>query len=557
MCRISVDCIREIKASIPSLNRVAPNQVLRDGVLVRFRCMVQDNLDKVLKHKRVGEVDLKYRRGLEGVSTAGQFSREYYDVERFVVVSVPGEALEPVSEDLVPLYVSGVSDKRDRPEEMADETVPPKRVRECVDGEEPPAMIPVSIAADAEPSASPTPTVPHPIPDELVSAEVASRRVSAVLNMCDMNCELKLHDVVEVIGIASKLVPEDCLGFPICDYSIEVIDVLRVFEPQVDALTQEQAGIARSALKTVLARLLGDDQVAAEYLLLQLVSSRVAGNEALPTLGSWGLCLSNADTVNVKLLSQFIEAVVDGSFVSLETSNSVLSSEKFYPVRPVESDFTHAGILQLPSNSTVVLDERALGEGPVNALNILALTKAVREQEIMGVFGSSDIINFKLDCRFVILNSGTNKSIFGNTNPAYGVLGSSPFVTVDVRPTGAQELTQTDICLSESDLKAIRTYVRTTKTLVGKVSITEPVIEQFQIDWVESRKNDNSIPTEDIDAWATLLRVLAASHGSTETSMDEWKSVIQLEAERRIRNPRPSAKIQQVNQTTDPVVTGA
>ena len=151
MCRISVDCIREIKASIPSLNRVAPDQVLRDGVLVRFRCMVQDNLDKVLKHKRVGEVDLKYRRGLEGVSTAGQFSREYYDVERFVVVSVPGEALEPVSEDLVPLYVSGVSDKRDRPEEMADETVPPKRVRECVDGEEPPAMIPVSIAADAEP----------------------------------------------------------------------------------------------------------------------------------------------------------------------------------------------------------------------------------------------------------------------------------------------------------------------------------------------------------------------------------------------------------------------
>ena len=541
---------------IPSLNQIARGQVLRDGVLVRFRCMIQDNLDKVLKHKQAGEMDLKYRRGLEGVSTSAMLSRDFYDVERFVAVSVPGEPLMPVSEALKPFYVAGVSDKRDRVDTKMDESEP-KRARESVDNEEPPAMIPVCVEDDGAGEPSSGPVFPHPLSMSLVPEEVASRRISAVLNLCDMAVDFKLHEIVEVVGVVSKLLPEDCQGLPLCDYSIEVIDAIRPTRGEPEPMSHESATVARSALKTVLARLLGNDQVAAEYLLLQLVSSRVAGNEALPTLGSWALSLSNADQVDVSLLSRFVSSVVDGPSVSVPTSNSVLMTERFYPVRPAESDFTHPGVLQLPPNTTMILDERELSEGQVNALNVLAISRAVREQELMAVFGSSDVISFKLDCRFVIFNSGRNRSIFANTNPAYGVLGSSPFVAVELRPTRTTALTEADISLCEADLKAVQNYVRAARSLVGTITITEDVIGKFQNDWVESRKIDPAIPTEDIDAWATLLRIVAASRGAAETSMDDLASVLTLERERRQRLPAAKSESDTQSTSNDPVVTGA
>jgi hypothetical protein len=291
-------------------------------------------------------------------------------------------------------------------------------------------------------------------------------------------------------------------------------------------------------LKTVLGRLLKGDELAAEYLLLELISNRVHGSEAVPTLGSWALNINNADDVDNTLLAKFIRACSEGPSVSFKADNETLMTEKFYPYRPIEADYINPGALQLPNGSTVVIDERGLKEGNVNALNILAINKAVREQELIGIFGQSDIVNFKIDSRFILINAGSSKSLFGNANPSYGVIGSSPFVNVTLQPQACAVLSESDICLSEQDLDLARNYIAHARNIAKDVKIAEDVIEGFQNAWVDARKADSTIPVDDLEIWATLLRSVAASRGLTETSSEVLSQVLEIEEARRSRAPK-------------------
>lgn len=539
----SEEAVRKVIAlrdGIPLLNLFPTFATIKNGVVVRFRCMIQDSLDKVLKHKSFGGIDLRFRRGIEGVEgdSSSSFSSELYDVDRYTAVSVPGEILGAsiALEDLAGFYTACTSDG--------------ERIQES---EDPPKMVPVG---DEEERIQETFTSPHPIPACL--ARPGESRVSAILNVCMPEVEYKLHDVVEVLGVVHHHQQED--GGGDIDFSIQVI-TMDVIKPYVGehavVLSKTQIEEARSALKCVLSKLLCQDELAAEYMLLQLVSERIKSS-AGSTLGSWSLNLANAGSVDADLLTKFIRSVTCESFISVPCSNETLMKHRFYPLRSSESDFTAPGILQLPEGSTVLLDERHLAEGNVNALNVLAITKAVREQKLMGIFGSGHVLDFEVNTRFIILNSGNNKSIFANTNPSSGIVGSVPFVSLEIvdqrrNTSSTPPLGIIDISLSDKNLSLVRDYIRFCRQILPKVTITEDVINEFQNDWVHCRKNDESIPTDDIEAWATLLRCLPASMGSTETSIDGWKTVLQLETARRER----SVNLDTMKNAAQAVVTGA
>lgn len=531
-----------LRDGIPLLNLFPTFATIKNGVVVRFRCMIQDSLDKVLKHKSCGSIDLRFRRGIEGVEgdTNSSFSSDLYDVDRYTAVSVPGEILGATIalEDLAGYYTAGTSDG--------------ERIQES---EDPPKMVPVG--EEEERTFSETSTSPHPIPTCL--ARPGESRVSAILNVCMPEVEYKLHDVVEVLGVVHHHQEED--GGGDIDFSIQVItmDVIKPYvgEEPVVFLSKTQIEEARAALKCFLSKLLCQDELAAEYTLLQLISERIKSSPG-STLGSWSLNLANAGSVDADLLTKFIRSVACESFISVPCSNETLMKHRFYPLRSSESDFTAPGILQLPQGSTVLLDERHLAEGNVNALNVLAITKAVREQKLMGIFGSGHVLDFQVNTRFLILNSGNNKSIFANTNPSSGIVGSVPFVSVQIvdqrrNTSSTPPLGISHVSFSDKDLSLVRDYIRFCRQILPQVTITEDVINEFQNDWVHCRKNDESIPTDDIEAWATLLRCLPASMGSTETSIDGWKTVLQLETARRGR----SVNLDTIKNAAQAVVTGA
>lgn len=563
--RITVEGIIADRRQIPSLNRFATLEGLKDGSLVRFKCMVQDTLDRVMKHQKLGDYDLKFRSGFEDIplSDTLSFSQDYYNVDRYTVVSVPGDfpGTSYDASDISRYFETGAGVKREMGV-VFKESSAPKRSRESFDmSDEPPAMVPVEEHERHDETEKPISAVyPHPVATAFMPRS-SGLRISAIANVCDAAAEFKLHDVVEITGIVSNFTPceADHATIPLVDLNIQVIHIEQLdLLPSCPDLSEEQISIARSAAKSVLKRLLLGDDTAAEYLLLQLVSARVPGNDALPSMGSWGLNLANTDKVNMSLLSKFVAQIVSYPCVEVPASNDVLLNEKFYPHRPIEQDFTSPGFLQLAAGSTVLIDERQLGEGNVNALNVLAINKAVRDQELIGVFGSSEFINFKTDLRFIILNAGNHTSIFGNTNPSCGINGSVPFVTVPIVPwSTSATLTDADIALSPQDLQLLKDYVSYAQSLIAKVDITETVVEKFQRDWVESRKQEDAIPTEDIHSWATLLRVMPASQGQRETTLDTLELVLDLERSRRIRLKPHMSSIDGVDVVSPVTITGS
>jgi len=536
----------------PLLNDFPNLRGLKDSIIVRFRGLIQDNLDRVMKHKKFGSFDLRYRSNMEGIPSdyTGNYDDAYYNVDRYVIVSIPGAVssttlpMEAVQEYFLdPISSSNNSKRVISDEPMKDPAKKTRSTEEVSNGDEPPIMIPAGeTVGDEEMQSAATTSSAHPIPDYLLSEHAkAQSRFSCIANICDAEKEFKLHDIVEVVGVLSRANNDDLGGGALqVDFNIEVIRIDHIgvadasVASTVDAIT---TGAAREALKTVLTKILNNDEIAAEYMVLQLVSSRIPGNPALPAMGSWGLNISNMNNVDLNLLTKFLQSIVphqETPVVPIATSNQVLLKERFYPLRLVENDFTCPGILQLGSGSTVLLDERQLVEGNVNAINVLAINRAVRDQELIGIYGGTDFINFPINLKFVIFNKDENKSMFGNVNPSNGVNGSVPFVHL-VANVGHPRLGDSDIALSHDDQQVIRTYIRNSQKLVRDVQIPDAVVTKFENAWVESRKTTKNIPTDDIHVWATLTKIVAASHGKTQVDVEDLEALLQLETTRRQR----------------------
>jgi hypothetical protein len=521
--------------SIPLLNELPQFEGLKDGVTVRFRGMVQDNLDRVLKHTSFGEFDLKHKRGLEGIPPdyVAEFSSDYYTVDRYIIVSIPGDAqFTPVSVDSVPQLFEeckSSSEKRDAMDiDCGDETG--KRLRTTGD-EEPPAMVPLE-----EPSSAPV-TVPqsqHPLPSCIISRDM--KRFSCLVSVCDSDLDLKLHELVDVVGVLHSGNNDEG---PQVEFTLQAIEVKRVVPVVPEEVSLETVQEARTAILAVLEKIT-NDRLLAEYLLLHLVSRRIPGNEALPTMGSWTLNITHTqlDETRWDLLTSFIQRIVRAHpVVSVPAKNEILLKEQFYPIRHAEHEFTCPGILQMAENTTCVLDERHLEEGQVNSLNVLALSKAIKDQQLIGVFGINDsFINFPVDIKFLVLSR--EKSLFAEpSHPGSGIVGTVPFVTVKAKERTNHTITENDIQLTETDLKLIQDYLAHAQQLVLQaVTIAEETVNEFQESWVSLRKQAPEIPTDDIHIWATLLKSVAASEGATVAQVNHLHRLLNLESQRRNQN---------------------
>ena len=548
--RFSPESLKFDNLSTPLLNDFPTFENLNDGSVVRLRAMVQDNLDRVMKHKSYGDYELRYRSGMEEVpeSYVADFGCSFYNVDRYILVSIPGVDASPsLTTENIAAFLDEQSIEHARATESSTKQTCENREAdtECMN-DNPPQMIPVDSESDSVPqqSSRASSPSPHPIPKHLLKDKAPSR-FSCLANVCDAEREFRLHDVVDVVGVLYNSKQDPSL--PALNFTIEVIHIEPASPSPIESI-EYQPETAREMLKGALSQILLGDETAAEYLLLQLVSNRIEGFEALPTMGSWTLSLSNADDVQVDRLVELLKSVSTTPVVSFVASNSVLMEEKFYPIRLPDAEYTSPGMLQLAPKTVVVIDERSLGEGNVNALNILAINKAVREQVLVGVFGDSSCIDFPIDLKFIILNRGRTRSIFEKINPSTGINGSVPLAHVELRP---REISTNALGINAREAAA---YIAIAQSRIKDVQISDEIVTRFQNDWVESRKNDPKIPTDDIHIWATLMRSVAASHGAESVVSSHLDNLLDMELTRRSRCPELPALRE--NQDIQAVVGG-
>ena len=510
----------------------ANETMVLDNGLVRIRGMVQDTLDRVIMQSTRAADDAND-------STEHFLTDRYFNVDRYTIVSIPGLTLG-TGFDLAALQEAQCDGENEKRRLALESETEPKRVREStVSSEEPPAMIPANEQLNERISPS---DEPHPIPSLLVPQEEKGvSRFSFIAHLADCETDFKVHDIVDIVGIPSHTSAdymENPGTVPAVNFVMEVIKMEKVADPPSPAaMCKQDIHTARAKLKILLTSLCKGDSLAAEYLLLQVVSARVPGNEMLPTMGSWSLNISNSDSIDLDPLRLFLKSISPAA-VQIACNNANLSRHRFYMERQADNEYTSPAILQLSANTTVLLDERALDEGNVNALNVLAINKAVRDQELVGIFGNSQLLYFPLNLKFLIFSRGI--SLFSPSNPAQGIMGTVPIAHLKLNGDSTNNLTSE---ISPEDLLFIQQYVAYSRSLIANMTISEEVVKQFENDWVESRRKE-PISTDDIHLWATLLKSMPASWGSTQTTLSEWSQVMEIESQRRARVPQSAPYVQ-------------
>ncbi|KAJ8974185.1 hypothetical protein NQ317_004864 [Molorchus minor] len=210
---------------------------------------------------------------------------------------------------------------------------------------------------------------------------------------------------METLHPPSSLVPRiHCVAFKRLQHNNPLVG------DKPETMPNDQFHFVRKELLIVLTQLLLGDELAAEYLLLHLISEVYLSRDLMP-LGKFSLNISNIpqlqDIDYVLELYKFIETFVTKSYylpMTLQNMNEL----SFIPKKDYECNRLTSGILQLSNNTHVVVDETKLSAGQLNSAGInsvKAIANAIKNQKVEYDFGYYPI-EFECDIPFLILSEG-------------------------------------------------------------------------------------------------------------------------------------------------------
>nr|CCA17582.1 conserved hypothetical protein [Albugo laibachii Nc14] len=271
--------------------------------------------------------------------------------------------------------------------------------------------------------------------------------------------------------------------------------------------------------------LLGDT-VAAEYLLLCLLSrvyTRV--NESTP-LGNisinlqLGRDISKADSdVFISSMNARIKELVP-LFSGLQVAVQDLNSNDFIPHKEYTADCLRVGALQLPNGTALVLDETNLSAGKLDEKgyrNINAVQSLISRMQLPYDFQYFHL-EFPQDVSIVSVSG--SKSVF------------SSLIQIPVQP-GQLASKVLDPASLRTSVECFRMYLVAMRSL--QVKIGNEQADTAEKYFVNRRKEDKCVTSEDLDRWLRLARLQAISHGEDQVSNASWERVVDLDSIRSQR----------------------
>lgn len=519
---------------VPSLNDI-PQDQLRVGQLVRFRCMIQDMYDP--------EYFMPAYRKDDAVITSlfrDPFDEDFgdeivdsrpMDRSTWHCIAIPAEnewVINGYHQAFVALTTSKSVDI-----DMAtnqNEEVPKKKSR-FQHGE-------VNEAGHLRPNCFPLPT----------------HQKSCIVKVYMDNANIRLNDVIEVIGILSHF-PEktdenqaETAPFGSDEYYFKnppsslVPRVHAVFckkithqNPLLGYYVEEESAIVRrrvleeapkwrseflSILKQVF---LGDEQTA-EYVLLHLISRVYVRHDVLP-LGKFSLNLRNVAGEQAKLLAELLSQLVTKSHL-VPMSLEFLNGTKFIPSKDYDLNRLKSGLLQLSDGTHIICDENALESGQLNAIgveNVKALGNMIQNQSVQYNFGFHQM-EFYTDVPVLYVSQGK-----GLIRCDFQVK-LQPTQSLDKLSEVASTLKEH---LTEELLINLRRYVTIMK--ISDQRLSEDMQKAVQEDFVAMRTANSTMTADDLHNLLVVARYVALSKGELDLSPESWIHAKELEAERLAR----------------------
>ncbi|XP_068597368.1 mini-chromosome maintenance complex-binding protein [Brachionichthys hirsutus] len=305
-----------------------------------------------------------------------------------------------------------------------------------------------------------------------------------------------------------------------------------------DACSSPPAEMAavRAELLSYFTHILLGDGLAAEYLVLHLVSNVYARRDVLP-LGKFSLNLSGCPAAAsfTRRLYQIVQQLVPSSFylaMSLQNMNQMhLVPKKDYVANRLAS-----GTLQLARNTSLFLDETQLEQGHLDAAgvrNVTALGNLILWQKVDYDFNYHQM---EFPCNVNVLVASEGRSLL----PSDCRLRLQP----QVSPAHMEEYLSS-IHLhpqASSQLNKFRTYLSTARRL--DYAISDEMTKAVEEDFVDMRKDDpENVSAEDLHRLLVVARLLSASQGQTSLSRDVWLRARHTDALRRSRMEPPPQRV--------------
>uniref|UniRef100_A0A2K6U2F7 Mini-chromosome maintenance complex-binding protein n=1 Tax=Saimiri boliviensis boliviensis TaxID=39432 RepID=A0A2K6U2F7_SAIBB len=289
-----------------------------------------------------------------------------------------------------------------------------------------------------------------------------------------------------------------------------------------------------SELSPVRAELLGflthallGDSLAAEYLILHLISTVYTRRDVLP-LGKFTVNLSGCprNSTFTEHLYRIIQHLVPASF-RLQMTIENMNHLKFIPHKDYTANRLVSGLLQLPSNTSLVIDETLLEQGQLDTSgvhNVTALSNLITWQKVDYDFSYHQM---EFPCNINVFITSEGRSLL----PADCQIHLQPQL---IPPNMDEYMNSLLSAVLPSVLNKFRIYLTLLRFL--DYSISDEITKAVEDDFVEMRKNDpQSITADDLHQLLVVARCLSLSAGQTTLSRERWLRAKQLESFRRTR----------------------
>ncbi|PIN20487.1 Conserved membrane protein [Handroanthus impetiginosus] len=351
--------------------------------------------------------------------------------------------------------------------------------------------------------------------------------------------DLKLNDVFEFVGIFTfdpdlTLDRDDTDDF--CEDALVSLPPSKV--PRLhcilhrklvvnDFLPSPQLELTPCAIKEVreallghLASVLGNDRVAAQYLLLHLLSRVHARIDSI-AVGKLSLNLTCFNKESMSVFGNHLKLAMENLLPftqCLPLTVDYLNSVSLIPKKDYSTNRLVSGFLQLAEGSHLTIDETPIQTGTLNSMgceNARVLKNMMESQKVEYDFTYYKV-EMDADVQLLVLSEGKS-----NILPADLVL---PF-----RPSSVSSILGVD----GEMLKAWRWYFAAMKTLPHSI---EPHMQKVvEDDLVAARQADRSLGSQEFSRWLTMGRLMSVSFGETCLSMEHWQMVKELERLRKER----------------------
>ncbi|KAG7462441.1 hypothetical protein MATL_G00184930 [Megalops atlanticus] len=559
---------------VPSLNDV-PLHNLKANSLVKFRCFVQDMFDPEFYVGIYEKIDItskskvlsfgKYKDVAECGVDLNSSNTVTSERQTFYCVPIPGDYAS--SSQACALPSTSYTPCRHKRSYEEDEDVDPQpyKQKDPVVGTGPQCMMDNHSSGDSkrmeiEPPAQISPPSGCSSPLDLNFPLPGEKGPACLIKVYEDWETFKVNDMLEVFGILSVdpvlsvlsedkdallLDPMDC---------VESAEERRVHSPPASLVPRlhmlharrlqhnnpllppadleeknsftsvflSELASVRADLLDYLTHVLLGDALAAEYLILHLISSVYARRDILP-LGKFTLNLSGCprSSTFTEQLYCVIQQLVPMSFrlgMSLHNMNSL----RFVPQKDYTANRLLSGLLQLSQNTSLFLDETQLEPGQLDAAgvrNITALGNLISWQKVDYDFSFHQM---EFPCNINVLITSEGKSLLPSDCQVHLQPKQFPPSMME------DQLNSLRFPLTPSSINSFRIYLSLLRTL--EYSISQEVTKAVEDDFVEMRKDDpQSISAEDLHRMLVVARLLSLSAGETTLSLDQWMKAKHLE----------------------------